>query len=160
MACFCKVTEDAWVWVQGLLVLMSMIEKKYENNNNIANSLEPILLKSAVLYMLPLMNGGNNNGKHPYAYAWLNCKDKFLNVLISCYSLLWLMLKVIGLAIPNLKAGNWFNKVNLWRVDGLFKCLPIFSFAFGCQTYVSLFTHVIYVFEIFFECGIVKQQSL
>ena len=69
MACFCKVTEDAWVWVQGLLVLMSMIEKKYENNNNIANSLEPILLKSAVLYMLPLMNRGNYYGKHPYAYA-------------------------------------------------------------------------------------------
>ncbi|XP_061181707.1 putative sodium-coupled neutral amino acid transporter 10 [Saccostrea echinata] len=44
------------------------------------------------------------------------------------------VLYVVGLSVPNLKAGNWYEKVNFWRVDGLFKCLPIFSFAFGCQT--------------------------
>ncbi|XP_021342915.1 putative sodium-coupled neutral amino acid transporter 10 isoform X2 [Mizuhopecten yessoensis] len=41
---------------------------------------------------------------------------------------------VFSLSIPNLVSGDWINKVNLWRTDGLFKCLPIFSFAFGCQT--------------------------
>ncbi|XP_069124766.1 putative sodium-coupled neutral amino acid transporter 10 isoform X2 [Argopecten irradians] len=41
---------------------------------------------------------------------------------------------VFSLSIPNLIAGEWINKVNFWRSDGLFKCLPIFSFAFGCQT--------------------------
>ncbi|XP_060064162.1 putative sodium-coupled neutral amino acid transporter 10 [Ylistrum balloti] len=41
---------------------------------------------------------------------------------------------VFTLSIPNLISGDWIDKVNLWRTDGLFKCLPIFSFAFGCQT--------------------------
>ncbi|XP_033738972.1 putative sodium-coupled neutral amino acid transporter 10 isoform X2 [Pecten maximus] len=41
---------------------------------------------------------------------------------------------VFSLSIPSLVSGDWINKVNLWRTDGLFKCLPIFSFAFGCQT--------------------------
>nr|XP_022315271.1 putative sodium-coupled neutral amino acid transporter 10 isoform X2 [Crassostrea virginica] len=62
----------------------------------------------------------------------LNTVSRASTFCICFYSVF--VLYVIGLAIPNLKAGNWFNKVNLWRVDGLFKCLPIFSFAFGCQT--------------------------
>ncbi|KAJ8318147.1 hypothetical protein KUTeg_003238 [Tegillarca granosa] len=41
---------------------------------------------------------------------------------------------VMFLATPTLFKGDWLNKVNLWRTEGLFKCLPIFSFAFGCQT--------------------------
>ena len=66
MTCFCNVPEDEWVWVQGLLVLMSMIDKNYENNDNIVISLEPMWLKSAFLPIyiaLSLMNRGNNNGR-------------------------------------------------------------------------------------------------
>lgn len=37
-------------------------------------------------------------------------------------------------SIPNLVSGNWYKKVNFWRSEGFFQCLPIFSFAFGCQT--------------------------
>ncbi|XP_052769434.1 putative sodium-coupled neutral amino acid transporter 10 [Mya arenaria] len=41
---------------------------------------------------------------------------------------------VFLLSIPNLLSGNWYSKVNFWRTEGFFQCLPIFSFAFGCQT--------------------------
>lgn len=62
----------------------------------------------------------------------LNTVSRASTFCICFYSVF--VLYVMGLALPNLKAGNWLEKVNLWRVDGLFKCLPIFSFAFGCQT--------------------------
>lgn len=41
---------------------------------------------------------------------------------------------VIIQSIPNLLKGQWYNKVTFWRMEGFFQCLPIFSFAFGCQT--------------------------
>ncbi|KAL5018444.1 hypothetical protein ScPMuIL_004166 [Solemya velum] len=41
---------------------------------------------------------------------------------------------VVSLSLPNLWSGRWYNKVHLWRAEGLMQCLPIFSFAFGCQT--------------------------
>ncbi|KAL4240015.1 hypothetical protein ACF0H5_000810 [Mactra antiquata] len=41
---------------------------------------------------------------------------------------------VVLLSIPKLITGDWINKVNFWRFEGFFQCLPIFSFAFGCQT--------------------------
>lgn len=62
----------------------------------------------------------------------LNTVSRASTFCICFYSVF--VVYVMGLALPNLKAGNWFQNVNLWRVDGLFKCLPIFSFAFGCQT--------------------------
>ncbi|XP_045211537.2 putative sodium-coupled neutral amino acid transporter 10 [Mercenaria mercenaria] len=41
---------------------------------------------------------------------------------------------IVALSLPNLIAGDWYNRVNFWRMEGFFQCLPIFSFAFGCQT--------------------------
>ncbi|XP_052263344.1 putative sodium-coupled neutral amino acid transporter 10 isoform X1 [Dreissena polymorpha] len=41
---------------------------------------------------------------------------------------------VVLLSIPNLISGTWYSRVNFWRQEGFFKCFPIFSFAFGCQT--------------------------
>ncbi|XP_060595911.1 putative sodium-coupled neutral amino acid transporter 10 isoform X2 [Ruditapes philippinarum] len=41
---------------------------------------------------------------------------------------------IVALSVPNLIIGDWYNKVNFWRMEGFFQCLPIFSFAFGCQT--------------------------
>lgn len=45
---------------------------------------------------------------------------------------------MVSLSLPNLLAANWYSRVHLWKTDGLFKCLPIFSFAFGCQTQLFL----------------------
>ena len=43
-------------------------------------------------------------------------------------------MQVIIAAIPNLMSGVWISKVVFWNPDGIFKCLPIFSLAFSCQT--------------------------
>lgn len=45
---------------------------------------------------------------------------------------------MIFLSLPNLLSTKWYNRVVFWKTDGLFKCLPIFSFAFGCQTQLFL----------------------
>lgn len=45
-----------------------------------------------------------------------------------------LILKVIIEAVPHLFEENWYNKVNLWRPEGLLQCIPIFSMALFCQT--------------------------
>lgn len=42
--------------------------------------------------------------------------------------------EVFSAAFPNLWSGVWVTKVVLWNPEGVFKCLPIFSLAFGCQT--------------------------
>ncbi|KAK7112474.1 putative sodium-coupled neutral amino acid transporter 10 isoform X2 [Littorina saxatilis] len=34
----------------------------------------------------------------------------------------------------NLWSAEWFSHVEFWRPQGLFQCLPIMSFSFGCQT--------------------------
>ncbi len=42
--------------------------------------------------------------------------------------------QVFASAFPNLWSGIWVAKVEVWNPEGVFKCLPIFSLAFGCQT--------------------------
>ncbi|ELT91159.1 hypothetical protein CAPTEDRAFT_229032 [Capitella teleta] len=44
------------------------------------------------------------------------------------------VINVFITAIPNMYAGMWVNSVTLWEWQGAFKCLPIFSLAFACQT--------------------------
>ena len=46
-------------------------------------------------------------------------------------------LQVFFAALPNLVSGVWLTKVVFWNPDGVFKCLPIFSLAFSCQTFVD-----------------------
>ncbi|XP_068086624.1 putative sodium-coupled neutral amino acid transporter 10 [Anabrus simplex] len=45
-----------------------------------------------------------------------------------------LVLKVIAEATPHLLAGDWLDKVHLWRPAGIMQCIPIFSMALFCQT--------------------------
>jgi len=36
--------------------------------------------------------------------------------------------------MAHLVAGDWVDKVYLWRPAGLLQCIPIFSMALFCQT--------------------------
>ncbi|XP_049779429.1 putative sodium-coupled neutral amino acid transporter 10 [Schistocerca cancellata] len=45
-----------------------------------------------------------------------------------------LVLKVVVEALPHLLAGDWMEKVHLWRPSGIMQCIPIFSMALSCQT--------------------------
>ncbi|XP_076075555.1 solute carrier family 38 member 10-like [Mytilus galloprovincialis] len=62
----------------------------------------------------------------------LNSISKASTLCIIFYAVF--VVYIVTLSLPNLLAANWYSKVYLWKTDGLFKCLPIFSFAFGCQT--------------------------
>ncbi|XP_074647829.1 putative sodium-coupled neutral amino acid transporter 10 [Tubulanus polymorphus] len=42
--------------------------------------------------------------------------------------------QIFGSAFPQIWSGAWINKVNFWRPEGVFRCVPIFALAFGCQT--------------------------
>ncbi|XP_019643635.1 PREDICTED: putative sodium-coupled neutral amino acid transporter 10 isoform X2 [Branchiostoma belcheri] len=56
---------------------------------------------------------------------------------VSTISLLFysvFIVEVLMWAIPNLVSGSWIQRVEMWRPAGIFKCLPIFSMAFACQT--------------------------
>lgn len=45
-----------------------------------------------------------------------------------------LVLKVIFAATPHIIKGDWYEKVNIWKPQGVLQCLPIFSMALFCQT--------------------------
>ncbi|CAL1529393.1 unnamed protein product [Lymnaea stagnalis] len=62
----------------------------------------------------------------------LRAVSKASTVCIMFYSVY--VIYVLWLSIPSLLKGDWFSHVNFWRTEGLFRCLPIFSFSFGCQT--------------------------
>lgn len=59
----------------------------------------------------------------------LNSVSKATMVFYCC-----LVLRIIIEALPHLFEDNWYNKVNLWRPEGLLQCIPIFSMALFCQT--------------------------
>ncbi|KAI0221576.1 hypothetical protein LSAT2_027112 [Lamellibrachia satsuma] len=46
--------------------------------------------------------------------------------------------EVCSAALPNLWSGVWVTKVVYWNPEGVFRCLPIFSLAFACQTQLFL----------------------
>ncbi|KAH9520101.1 hypothetical protein Btru_059966 [Bulinus truncatus] len=62
----------------------------------------------------------------------LRAVSKASTVCIICYSVF--VFYVIGQSLPSLVSGDWFTDVHFWRTKGLFRCLPIFSFSFGCQS--------------------------
>ncbi|CAD5114257.1 DgyrCDS3398 [Dimorphilus gyrociliatus] len=41
---------------------------------------------------------------------------------------------IFFVSFPNLWSSQWTNHVILWQYSGFFKCLPILSLAFGCQS--------------------------
>ncbi|XP_023210111.1 putative sodium-coupled neutral amino acid transporter 10 isoform X2 [Centruroides sculpturatus] len=47
---------------------------------------------------------------------------------------MFLILIIVGEALPKLLAGSWWNQVNWWQPAGLLPSLPIFSMALSCQT--------------------------
>ncbi|KAK3588533.1 hypothetical protein CHS0354_014245 [Potamilus streckersoni] len=48
------------------------------------------------------------------------------------------VLYILALSKERLLSGDWIGKINIWRMDGLFRCLPIYAYAFGCQTQIFL----------------------
>ncbi|XP_013417027.1 putative sodium-coupled neutral amino acid transporter 10 [Lingula anatina] len=42
--------------------------------------------------------------------------------------------EVVLTAFPHLWSGVWVAKVDFWKADGMFQCLPIFSMSLACQT--------------------------
>nr|KAI8731441.1 putative sodium-coupled neutral amino acid transporter 10 isoform X1 [Biomphalaria glabrata] len=62
----------------------------------------------------------------------LRAISKASTVCIICYSVY--VFYVIVQSLPDLVKGDWITDVTLWRTKGLFRCLPIFSFSFGCQS--------------------------
>ncbi|XP_055614431.1 putative sodium-coupled neutral amino acid transporter 10 [Uranotaenia lowii] len=46
---------------------------------------------------------------------------------------LCLVLKIIVDSREQISRDGWFDQLNLWRVDGILQCLPIFSMALSCQ---------------------------
>ncbi|XP_057666421.1 putative sodium-coupled neutral amino acid transporter 10 [Diorhabda carinulata] len=80
-----------------------------------------ILLALALFVVLPL---GLLRNIHS-----LNSVSKATMVFYCC-----LVLRIIIEALPQLFEDNWYNKVNLWRPEGLLQCIPIFSMALFCQT--------------------------
>ncbi|XP_059174905.1 putative sodium-coupled neutral amino acid transporter 10 isoform X2 [Physella acuta] len=62
----------------------------------------------------------------------LRAVSRASTVCILCYSVY--VVYVLCLSMPSLWKGDWISHVYFWRTQGLFRCLPIFSFSFGCQT--------------------------
>ncbi|KAL3875599.1 hypothetical protein ACJMK2_033534 [Sinanodonta woodiana] len=48
------------------------------------------------------------------------------------------VLYILALSKERLFSGDWLGKINIWRMEGLFRCLPIYAYAFGCQTQIFL----------------------
>lgn len=46
---------------------------------------------------------------------------------IFCAYILWM-------SLDSLLAAEWYSHISWWEPQGLFQCLPIMSFCFGCQT--------------------------
>jgi len=61
-----------------------------------------------------------------------------LSVISMCslFFYLTLIVELVFLSRTKLFSGVWWSDINWWRWEGLLKCLPIFSLAFACQTYV------------------------
>ncbi|XP_012937797.1 putative sodium-coupled neutral amino acid transporter 10 isoform X2 [Aplysia californica] len=66
----------------------------------------------------------------------LRAVSRASTICISFYCVF--VLYVLYLSLPNLWTGAWYPSVNFWRPQGLFQCLPILSFSFGCQTQLFL----------------------
>ncbi|GFR73920.1 sodium-coupled neutral amino acid transporter 2 [Elysia marginata] len=66
----------------------------------------------------------------------LKAVSRASTVCISFYCIF--ILYVITLSMPNIRSGEWYQKVSFWRPEGFFQCLPILSFSFGCQTQLFL----------------------
>lgn len=97
------------------------IVAKTLNINNTSSLREMVLIGLAVFVVLPL--------------GFLRNVDSLSSVCTATIGFyLCLVLKVIGEAMAHLVAGDWVDKVYLWRPAGLLQCIPIFSMALFCQT--------------------------
>ena len=66
--------------------------------------------------------------------------------------------QVFTTAFPNLWSGIWVTRVVYWNPEGVFRCLPIFSLAFACQTSIFLIHFCnVNMYSVVFCCNLNKQ---
>lgn len=59
--------------------------------------------------------------------------------------------QIMADSLPHIISGDWYEKVVFWRPAGVLQCIPIFSMALFCQTYVkNIKTCIEYYFKCFF----------
>ncbi|XP_069702221.1 putative sodium-coupled neutral amino acid transporter 10 [Periplaneta americana] len=98
-----------------------VIVAKALNINNTASLRQSVLVGLALFVVLPL--------------GLLRNVDSLTSVCTASIGFyLCLVMKVMAEAMPHLVAGDWVDKVHLWRPAGMLQCIPIFSMALFCQT--------------------------
>lgn len=68
-----------------------------------------------------------NGLKVTYTYMYKVASMSMFNNSLDC-------LQVMSAAFPNLWSGLWVTKVELWKTEGVFRCIPIFALSFGCHS--------------------------
>lgn len=56
------------------------------------------------------------------------------NVAIGIYSIF--VLQLLFSTLPRILSGDWLDRANFWKPDGVLQCLPIFAISFLCQTVI------------------------
>ncbi|XP_064628822.1 solute carrier family 38 member 10-like isoform X2 [Lineus longissimus] len=100
----------------GPLIISKVLQ--VENNQTLRVS---ILMVLAVIVVTPL--------------GLLRSIESLSNIsAISIAFYLVFVVLIFFTSLPNIIEGVWLEKIVLWRTEGIFQSLPIFSMAFGCQT--------------------------